>query len=148
MYVIAAVIIALQALVIVYMAWDSSYGCLTRAAFNLMYPVLRTLGYTFIACDVDKFKQLNTTYGHERVNHLVKGAIRRFSRGGDLVFRVYSGDEFIIATRSHNVHTIMHRLIHTFAWHGMSLTANVVTGTLETTMLKILSDKQSTNNPK
>lgn len=144
MYVIAAIIIAMQARFIYYLLHNQSYGCLNRAAFNVMYPVLRALGYKFIACDVDKFKSLNTTYGHEEVNRMVQGAIRRFSRSGDLVFSVYSGDEFIIATRYPLVHTIAHRLQHVFAWHGMSLTTDVVEGTLETSMLKILSNKSNT----
>ena len=129
---------------VTYMAWDKSYGCFTRAAFNIMYPVLKVLGYTFIAGDIDKFKAWNTRLGHEAVNHIVYGSIRRlFSmcRLGDMVFRLYSGDEFIIAVRTNDTQAVITHVAEAFAVEGMTITLVVIDWDIDTTMLKILENK-------
>ena len=130
--------------VAIYMAWDKSYGCFTRAAFNIMYPILKTLGYTFIAGDIDKFKAWNTAHGHETVNLIVYRSIRRFfstGRLGDLVFRLYSGDEFIIAVRTANPQAVITHVEKAFAVEGMAITLTTMDGSIDTTMLKILANK-------
>ena len=143
--IIAALLIVVQARVIVYMAWDQSYGCFTRATFNLMYPMLRKLGYTLLAGDIDKFKAHNTAHGHEEVNRMVARSVRRFfqcCRLGDIVFRLYSGDEFIIATKARNTEAMISNIQSSFAAEGMTITLVVVAETLDTTMVKVLNSKK------
>lgn len=143
MFAALTIIIVVQAVVIFYMAYDRSYGCLTRAAFNILYPVLKTLGYSFLFGDVDHFKAFNSQYGHEAVNAMVKAAIRAFLRSGDIVFRIYSGDEFIIATRSKDTDTIIARLCATFATHTMTLTVEPITDSLDTASVKLIARKNA-----
>lgn len=145
MYIFAILVIALQAYIIAYMAWDRDYGCFTRAAFNLMYLILKLMGYTFIVGDIDSFKAHNSKHGHGKVNRMVYRSIRAFfSKGrlGDLVFRLYSGDEFIIATRTKNVASMMSRIRVAFLTEGFSITVRLITGDIDASMLRILSDKK------
>ena len=143
--VVLTAVIAGQTAAIIKMGYDRTYGCLTRASFDMLYPILKLAGYKFIAGDVDNFKSHNSTHGHEAVNAMVKNSIRRFfsRRGlGDLVFRVYSGDEFIVATRG-NVHIVAERLVKAFSAQGMNLTTDVITDNLDTSMVKILAKKKA-----
>lgn len=143
--IVAALFITAQTYVIIYMAWDKSYGCFTRATFNLMYPILRKLGYSFLAGDIDKFKAHNTAHGHEEVNRMVARSVRRFfqcCRLGDIVFRLYSGDEFIIATKARNTEAMISNIQSSFAVEGMSITLVLVAETLDVTMVKVLSSKK------
>jgi len=137
-------LITLQAIVIAYMAWDRSYGCFTRAAFNLLYPILKGLGYRFIAFDVNDFKGHNTAHGHEKVNAMVRRSIRAFTfrRFGDFMFRIYSGDEGLVATKA-NTALVMNRLNAAFQAEGMSITIWEYTGDLDTTMTRIIQIKKS-----
>src|SRR5688572_32511281 len=114
MFTLAFIVILAQALVIFYMAYDQSYGCLTRAAFNVMYPILRLLGYRFLFGDVDHFKAFNSQYGHEVVNAMVKDAVRSFLRSGDIVCRLLLEKKNIIATRSKQLDVIIDRLCAAF----------------------------------
>lgn len=146
MVTILLIILAIvQAYVIAYMAWDHSYGCFTRAAFNLMYPVLKVLGYTFIAGDIDNFKGANTKYDYEVVNRMVYSSIRTFfslGRIGDMVFRIYSGDEFFIATKSKDVDALITRVQKSFATQGFTIKLFVFKGAIDTSNLKMLSNKK------
>jgi len=52
-----------------------------------------------ILIDVDEFKQINDTYGHQAGDRVLVGVadiLRSCARGSDLLFR-YAGDEFVVA---------------------------------------------------
>lgn len=52
-----------------------------------------------ILIDVDEFKQINDTYGHQAGDRVLIGVadiLRSCARGSDLLFR-YAGDEFVVA---------------------------------------------------
>lgn len=118
---VLSVLVVAQATVIVLQSWDKSYGCMTRTSFDILYPLLRMLGYSFIMGDIDKFKAVNSTYGYQRANHLVNNSIRSFWRSGDMVFRYYSGDEFVVAIHG-DVHAAAARLQQSFFTYGLSIT--------------------------
>ncbi len=53
---------------------------------------------TVVVCDIDKFKQINDTYGHptgDEVLRTIAAALKSSSRGSDIVARS-GGDEFVI----------------------------------------------------
>ncbi len=53
---------------------------------------------SLIICDLDYFKKINDTYGHQAGDEALVGfaaLLRRFHRGGDLVAR-YGGEEFVM----------------------------------------------------
>jgi len=53
---------------------------------------------SLIICDLDHFKQVNDTYGHQAGDEAIKTLarlLRKFSRPGDLVAR-YGGEEFVM----------------------------------------------------
>lgn len=128
MYITIAllVLVVVQAVVIACQSWDKSYGCMTRTSFDLLYPILRFLGYSFIMGDIDKFKVVNSTYGYQRANHLVSSSIRSFWRSGDIVFRYYSGDEFVVAIHG-DVQAAAMRLQQAFIKQGLSITVETST---------------------
>ena len=76
---------------------DALTGVLTRTGltFELDHD---DGGYGLLFCDVDHFKEINDSLGHEagdRVLRVVAERIRRQLRSGDLVAR-FGGDEFVV----------------------------------------------------
>ncbi|MCX7426903.1 MAG: diguanylate cyclase [Planctomycetia bacterium] len=60
--------------------------------------VQRRLPCSLIMCDLDHFKQVNDTYGHQAGDDVIKslaGVLKKSCRSGDLVAR-YGGEEFVI----------------------------------------------------
>ena len=60
---------------------------------------LRGLGMAVLMLDIDHFKKINDTHGHEvgdKVLREVSGVLRRATRADDLVAR-YGGEEFVVA---------------------------------------------------
>jgi len=54
---------------------------------------------SLILCDIDRFKEINDSFGHSTGDNVIKcvaGLLRRWTRKSDIVGR-YGGDEFIIA---------------------------------------------------
>ncbi len=78
---------------------DELTGLPSRRAFNEALRLLRGR-YTIAMCDVDLFKNLNDTYGHDVGDQLLKMIAGRLSnvRGGGRVFR-HGGEEFAILFR-------------------------------------------------
>ncbi|MBR3297257.1 MAG: GGDEF domain-containing protein [Firmicutes bacterium] len=81
---------------------DPLTGLYNRGAFTRLCGELEGTGYTLILVDVDKFKTINDTYGHD-VGDIV---LKRFAHGltdifreDDLVFRI-GGDEFAVILKS------------------------------------------------
>ena len=70
-----------------------------RRAFN---HVMEQLGgtYTLAICDIDEFKKLNDTYGHETGDQILRMVAVKLSQvgGGGRAFR-YGGEEFLIVFR-------------------------------------------------
>jgi GGDEF domain-containing protein len=70
--------------------------------FDILYPILKLFGYTFVLFDIDKLGELNEQLGYHKVNSMLKLNLRyawNINRMGDLIFRYFSGDEFIIAIK-------------------------------------------------
>ncbi|GGZ60224.1 hypothetical protein GCM10008101_12580 [Lysobacter xinjiangensis] len=62
-------------------------------------------GLAFVAIDVDHFKRINDTWGHEagdRVIAGVAGQLRQASRGSDLPVRL-GGEEFLVVIAEHEI---------------------------------------------
>ena len=70
-----------------------------RRAFN---HVMEQLGgtYTLAICDIDEFKKLNDTYGHETGDQILRMVAVKLSQvgGGGRAFR-YGGEEFLLVFR-------------------------------------------------
>lgn len=100
---------------------DPLTDCLNRRAFYaLAEPLLRKLrdearNMACIMCDIDHFKRVNDTHGHQvgdQVIAAVAHALSRHLRGGDLLCR-YGGEEFCIVlpdTAEENALEIAERL--------------------------------------
>jgi diguanylate cyclase (GGDEF)-like protein len=78
---------------------DELTGLPSRRAFNEALRLLRGR-YAIAMCDVDLFKNLNDTYGHDVGDQVLKMIAGRLSnvRGGGRVFR-HGGEEFAILFR-------------------------------------------------
>ena len=79
---------------------DALTGLLNRHAFNRITPHLEKAGipYAFLIIDVDKFKDVNDTHGHETGDLALKkvaSLLTEFFRGNDYIIR-YGGDEFVV----------------------------------------------------
>jgi diguanylate cyclase (GGDEF)-like protein len=78
---------------------DELTGLPGRRAFNL---IMEQLGgtYALAMCDVDQFKKLNDTYGHETGDQILKLVAVKLSQvgGGGRAFR-YGGEEFLLVFR-------------------------------------------------
>lgn len=78
---------------------DELTGLPGRRAFNL---IMEQLGgnYALAMCDVDEFKKLNDTYGHETGDQILKMVAVKLSQvgGGGRAFR-YGGEEFLLVFR-------------------------------------------------
>jgi len=58
----------------------------------------RGLPYSLIICDLDLFKRINDTYGHQSGDEALiafAALLRKYCRGGDMVAR-YGGEEFVM----------------------------------------------------
>ena len=121
-------IILLQALLIVTLLWDGTYGCFRRELFDVVHPLLKVLGYCFVFLDIDHFGHVNEEYGYAGANSLVRESLRSFRRSRDLamVCRYFSGDEFVIAVRgSDNAYVVARRLRDAFLRREMSVTVGI-----------------------
>jgi diguanylate cyclase (GGDEF)-like protein len=78
---------------------DELTGLPGRRAFN---NIMEQLGgnYALAMCDVDNFKQLNDTYGHETGDQILRMVAVKLSQvgGGGRAFR-YGGEEFLLVFR-------------------------------------------------
>ena len=75
-----------------------------RAEFDRVYETFiqthleRQLPCCLIICDLDRFKKINDTYGHQAGDEVIKalaGLLKNAARSGDLVAR-YGGEEFVM----------------------------------------------------
>src|SRR5262245_43071305 len=78
---------------------DELTGLPGRRAFNHLTEHLGG-AYAIAMCDVDHFKMLNDTHGHETGDHLLKMVAAKLSQvgGGGRAFR-YGGEEFLVVFR-------------------------------------------------
>lgn len=100
---------------------DGLTGCLTYRAFHeaLEAEATRAVRYrhpfSVVIADLDSFKAINDTYGHDVGDHVVRevaGAMRAGARAPDVVGRI-GGDEFAILlpeTSSVRAEQVAHRL--------------------------------------
>lgn len=93
---------------------------------------------SFVMLDIDHFKHINDTYGHQEGDLILKevaNILRNFSRASDLVAR-YGGEEFAVVlpeTLAPQAYTLTERLRqqmegHTFSGSGKSLKITVSCG--------------------
>lgn len=82
-------------------AIDQLTGVLSRWAFQEQIPTLigaHPEGSTLLMFDLDNFKLVNDTYGHQTGDELLRrlgGGLRKMLRKTDLIGR-YGGDEFVV----------------------------------------------------
>ena len=98
---------------------DSLTGLANRRALNIRGPEFfrKSKSLCLILFDVDKFKNINDTYGHMAGDLVLKqlsSLVMTLVREGDMLFR-YGGDEFCLFTRtpSHIAKNISERICHT-----------------------------------
>ncbi len=83
---------------------DPLTKCANRAEFDRVFPLFvathleQGVPCSMIMCDIDHFKRINDTFGHQAGDEALTcfGALlRRHARAGDLVAR-YGGEEFVL----------------------------------------------------
>ena len=77
---------------------DALTGLLNRGAYDLLMESVDTKHIALIIVDVDKFKDVNDTYGHavgDRVLKRVAGILQHSFRSVDIICRI-GGDEFVV----------------------------------------------------
>lgn len=83
---------------------DSLTGLLNKAGFNAIladFDAQRIVDYAVFYMDMNGFKQVNDTYGHDAGDELLKVVAKRFTsvlRDGDKIARL-GGDEFAVITK-------------------------------------------------
>ena len=89
--------------IVMYFMVDDTYGIFNRKTFDLFISAVRILGLQpkYIFTDLDGMHRLNDIHTHEGVNRMIRASLSSFRnsislRTPDLVFRYYSGDEFVI----------------------------------------------------
>lgn len=83
---------------------DKLTGAFTRSYFEEEKKYIRSAysSYTVLMMDIDFFKKINDTYGHDvgdKVLRAVAGIIRKSVREEDLVIR-YGGEEFLVLLKN------------------------------------------------
>ena len=77
---------------------DALTGLFNRGAYDLLIQNVDTEHMALVIADVDKFKQINDTYGHavgDRVLKRVADVLRHSFRSVDIICR-FGGDEFVV----------------------------------------------------
>jgi diguanylate cyclase (GGDEF)-like protein len=95
--------------------------------------------------DIDKFKQVNDTYGHEagdRILQEISGVLSSNARKGDTVAR-FGGEEFILLlpmTAKEGAHLFAEKIRITLA-SGSSIRVTASFGISDVSMLEMLSEE-------
>lgn len=122
-------------------AQDGLTGVANRSEFDRAHPRWieahreRGLPYSLIICDLDHFKRINDTHGHQAGDEALiafAALLRQYCRSGDMVAR-YGGEEFVMlcsdsdraaaASRAEGIREAWSRQGHAML-HGKSLTAS------------------------
>ncbi len=77
---------------------DALTGLLNRAAYDQVANEMEDEQFYLLLIDVDNFKTINDTYGHDVGDLILKSTadvLRRYFRSDDLIFR-FGGDEFVV----------------------------------------------------
>lgn len=77
---------------------DALTGILNRKAYSEVYNMIDDKDYCYILIDVDNFKHINDTYGHDAGDEVLKKMAQILNesfRNGDDAFRI-GGDEFAV----------------------------------------------------
>ncbi len=81
--------------------FDTLTGLCTRASFYERLSQMENVPLVMIIADIDHFKGINDTYGHQAGDNVLKqfaNTLRRYCREDDVIAR-FGGEEFIILLR-------------------------------------------------
>lgn len=120
---------------------DLAYGCLTRAGLQIALQNIDASDMWVCYFDLDKFKELNTALGKDRVNQIVAECIK--PRGYDIlgtakrgmVGRWFSGDELCGVFSQADVFGYCNRVQAALRTHGTSGTFVVLPALYKSTSI-------------
>jgi len=112
---------------------------------------MRALGspYAVVFCDLDHFKRVNDTYGHDAGDHVLEEFARlvktKFVRGSD-VFARYGGEEFVVllpSTTAEDALKVAERIRTAVASHVFTYGAHTLTVTASIGVAELTDDVES-----
>jgi len=119
-------------LIVMYFMVDDTYGIFNRKTFDLFFQAVKILGLRpkFIFADLDGMHKLNDIHTHAGVDRMIKAALSSFRNGHslrtpDLVFRYYSGDEFMIVVLKGDPMIAAERCLSVLIKYGLNATVCV-----------------------
>jgi GGDEF domain-containing protein len=102
---------------------DASYGCLSRAGFELAWQP----GGAIVFGDIDHMHRLNNDYGYTTVNEMIRDALAALKTRDDTIVagRWFSGDELVWSVPAGDAAGFVARIRATFTDHGLSITLGI-----------------------
>lgn len=86
------------------------FDALTKVLNRRAYDRLRLINNDILCvCDIDFFKKVNDTYGHDAGDFILKEVAKILKKNVDKVYR-FGGEEFIIAFKNSNLNTCVEKL--------------------------------------
>ena len=115
-----------------YFMVDDTYGIFNRKTFDLLIGAMNVLGVRpkYIFADLDGMHKLNDIHTHAGVDRMIRAALNSFRSGHslrvpDLVFRYYSGDEFVILVLDGDPMNAARRCLSGLVHYGLNATVCV-----------------------
>lgn len=104
-----------------YLSTNKAFNVQVRLALDLYLSENEVHGQAFIYFDMDNMKGLNSTFGKQTVNDMIKSALQ-FRSTDTLIGQVYSGDEFVAIVPHEDAYGFSRRLQNSLHNHGLSAT--------------------------